>query len=380
MSYDINYDDQRFKDVEADKKEAISETEKLYSGMIDESDQYYQAQINASKEWEKKQTEIQNEQTDFAIEKIEQEKAQTKKDYLKEQSGAYVDWQKQSNEYGAKSEQKAAQGMTNTGYSESSRVSMYNTYQNRVATARESYNTAVLNYNNAIKEARLQNNAALAEIAKQALEEQLKLSLEGFQYKNTLLLEKADKKTELENEYYARYQDVLAQINQENALAEEVRQYNESLALEREQFEWQKAQAEAAKASSSGGGGGGGGGSSSNSNSGGSIKKNSSSGSLSSINKSSSVDLPKETAQSILNLGGPYNADYVAQQVSSGKVTEYTSPSGNTVFKKNSSVTGLPIGGAAATGGTVKSSSSKSSSSSTSGWKKVWNTIKGIFT
>ena len=31
---------------------------------------------------------------------------------------------------------------------ESSKVSMYNTYQNRVATARDSYNRAVLNYNN----------------------------------------------------------------------------------------------------------------------------------------------------------------------------------------------------------------------------------------
>lgn len=258
MSYEINYDDQRFKDVEADKKEAISETEKLYSGMIDESDQYYQAQINASKEWEKKQTEIQNEQTDFAIEQIEQQKEQTRKDYLKEQSGAYVDWRKQSNEYGAEAEEMAASGLTNTGYAESSQVSMYNTYQNRVATARESFNLAVINYNNAIKDARLQNNAALAEIAYQALQKQLELSLEGFQYKNNLLLQKATQKQQIESEYYNRYQNVLQQINQENALAEQIRQFNEQMAFEKEQFNWTKEQA--AKASSGGGGGGSGGG------------------------------------------------------------------------------------------------------------------------
>ena len=252
MSYEINYEDQKFKDVETDKKNAISELEKTYSGMIDKSDSFYQAQIDASKEWEKKQTELQNQQTDFAIKEINQQKDQAKKDYTKEQSGAYADWQKQSNEYGANAEQMAAQGMQNTGYSESSQVSMYNTYQNRVATARESYVRIVQDFDNAITEARLQNNSALAEIAYKSLQQRLELNLQGFQYKNQLLLEQANRKTELEQMYHERWQDVLDQMNTENALAEEIRQYNESMAFEREQFEYQKAQA---AAKSSGGGG-----------------------------------------------------------------------------------------------------------------------------
>lgn len=251
-NYDINYDDQRFKDVEADKKVALSENEKMYSGMINESDKYYQAQIDASKQWADTQTKLQQEQTDFALEKIEQEKDQAKKDYTKEQSGAYVDWQKQSNQYGVNAEQAAANGMQNTGWSESSQVSMYNTYQNRVATARDSYNRIVLDFNNQMTEARLQNSSILAEIAYEAQKQQLELNLQAFNHKNTLLLEQANKKLEIENNYYNRYQDVLDQINKENSLAEQVRQYNESMALEREQFEWQKAQA---AARSSGGGG-----------------------------------------------------------------------------------------------------------------------------
>ena len=81
-------------------------------------------------------------------------------------------------------------------------------------------------------------------------------------------MEKANKKTELENKYYNRYLSVLDQINKENALAEEVRQYNESLAfqkdqaakdqayknaqlaLQREQFNWQKSQASSSSSSS----------------------------------------------------------------------------------------------------------------------------------
>lgn len=269
VDYSINYDDKRLTAVKNDESAALSDLEKTYSGMINQSDKYYQQQIDASKDWVNKQTQLQNQQTDFAIKEIEQNKAQAKKDYTKEQSGAYVDWQKQSDPYGANAEQRAMQGLTNSGYSESAQVQMYNTYQNRVTAARESYQLAVQNYNNMITKARLENNSALAEIAYKGLQQQLELSLQGFQYKNQLVLDKAEKKTALQANYWTRYQDVIKQINTENALAEEVRQYNETLAfqkdqakkdqaykdaqlaLQREQFNWQKEQAK--KSSSSGG-------------------------------------------------------------------------------------------------------------------------------
>ena len=237
MSYEVNYDDERFTEVETEKQEALTETEKLYGGMVSESDNYYQAQIDATKDYAETQKQNQQEQTDFAIEKVEQQKEQAHKDYLKEQTGAYVDWQKQGNQYGANAEKMAAQGLAGTGYSESSQVSMYNTYQNRVASARESYTLAVLNYDNAIKDAILQNNAALAEIAYTALQQQLELSLQGFQYKNNLLLEQASKKLEINTMYYNRWKDVLNQINTENELAEKVRQYDETMAEEKRQYD-----------------------------------------------------------------------------------------------------------------------------------------------
>lgn len=247
-----NYEDERFDKVESDKQQALTEHEQLYAGMIDNVDGFYNAQIEASQQWADKQTQIQNEKTDFAIEQIEQQKDKAHKDYLKEQSGAYVDWQKQSNQYGTNAEQMASAGLTNTGFSESSQVGMYNTYQNRVATAREVYSQAVLNYDNAIKDARLQNNAVLAEIAFETLQKQLELSLQGFQHKNDLLLQQANKKLEIDNAYYNRYLDVLNQINTENAMAEEIRQFNENQAWQTEQnqlnrdFEAQQAEAQRA--------------------------------------------------------------------------------------------------------------------------------------
>ena len=257
--YSIDYEDERLTNITDKQDAATLQTNQMYDGMIESTDKYYNDQINATKEWGDKQAEIQQANTDFIIEKQEQQKDQAHKDYIKEQSGAYVDWQKQSNQYGAEAEKMAANGLTGTGFSESSQVSMYNTYQNRVATARESYNRAVLEYDNAIKEAMLQNNAALAEIAYNTLQTTLSLSLEGFQYKNNLIIAKSDKLLQIDEIYNNQYMKMLDQINTEIALREDVRQFNENILFQEEenqknrdwesaenqiQRDWQSAEAE----------------------------------------------------------------------------------------------------------------------------------------
>ena len=225
-NYDINYDDKRFTDVKTEEKQTLTDNEKLYGDWAADIDSNFDKQIAASKNWEKEQTRLQNEQTDFAIQKIEQERAQAEKDYTKEQSGAYVDWQKQSNQYGANAEQMAAQGLANTGYSESSQVAMYTAYQNRMATARQAFEITKLNFTNAIKEAQLQNSSILAEIAYKAQQEQLTYTIEALQQKNQLLSEKTEREMQIKSFYSTEYQRVLDQINTENALAEQVRQAN----------------------------------------------------------------------------------------------------------------------------------------------------------
>ena len=239
----VNYDDKRFQQVNNEKATALNEVNGMYNNMITSSDKYYQDQINATNKYAEQQKELQQQGTDFAIEKIEQQKDLAKQDYTKEQKGAYSDYQKQSNTYGANAEAMASKGLAGTGYAESSQVSMYNAYQNRVATAKESYNRAIINYDNGIKDAQLQNNSALAEISYNALKTQLELSLQGFQYKNTLLQQQLSAKNEIEDRYYNRWQNVLNQINTENSLAEQQRQFNEQMALQREQISFQKAQA-----------------------------------------------------------------------------------------------------------------------------------------
>jgi hypothetical protein len=207
-------EDLRLNDMEEGKQETTDAND--YGDMIGQVDEVYNEQIQATEEWAQKQQQIQNEQTDFAIEQIEQQKAQAEEDYLKEQSGAYADWQKQSAQHGVNAEKMAAAGMQGTGYSESSQVSMYNTYQNRVAVAKESFSRATLNYNNAITQARMQNNAALAEIAYNAYQQQLQLSLEAFQYKNTLILKAEEQKRQDEREQRAWLLEMEKLKNEQN--------------------------------------------------------------------------------------------------------------------------------------------------------------------
>jgi len=227
----VNYDDDRFKAVEQEQQTALNNVTNTYNNMINNSDKYYQDMARAAEDYGKQQAEIQQANTDFAIEKINQQKEQAQKDYTKEQKGAYVDWQKQSNQYGVNAEQLASSGLRNTGYSESSQVSMYNTYQNRVSQARDTFNRATLDYDNGIREAQLTNNAALAEISYNALQTKLELGLNQFNAKNQLLQQQMAAEQNIKDTYYNRWQDVLKQINTENALAEQQRQFNVQMNL-----------------------------------------------------------------------------------------------------------------------------------------------------
>ena len=241
-SYSVNYEDERFQNVKNEQAQQTNQTNQTYDNILNNSDQYYQNQINATKEYEKTQTELQQAQTDFAVQQIEQQKDKAQQDYTKEQKGAYVDYMKQTK---SNAQNMANSGLSNTGFSESSIVSMYNQYQNRVGTAKESLNNAMINYNNGIQQAILANNEKLAEIAYNSLQTQNQLNQQAFEYKNTIILEKEKALQDINDRYYARYQDVLSQINSEIELQMELdridREYDMWLQEFRaEQEQWQK--------------------------------------------------------------------------------------------------------------------------------------------
>lgn len=241
----IDYNDQRLTDVEKQGAQRKQEVVNNYNQMIQDRDVYTQQQQQNVNSWAQQQTELQQAKTDQTINKINQAKEQGAKDYQREQKGAYTDYMKQSNQYGANAEMMARQGLNNSGYSESSQVSMWNAYQQRFASARESYNKAVLEWDNMMKDAELSNNETLANIAQQKLEKSLEIALQGFEYKNNLILQRENKIDELTNQYNQQYQDVLAQINREYEYEQQQKRWEAEQAQAQKEFEarqmqWQK--------------------------------------------------------------------------------------------------------------------------------------------
>lgn len=344
--YEIDENDSRLTDIEKQGDQMLSGYEADMDKAMDANKSALDG-INAN--LEKGQAKLEasaNAQTEFAIDEIERQKANAKKDYIKEQSGAYKDYQDQVDPYGVNAEKMASAGLDGSGYAESSQVRMYNQYQARVTAARESFQRSIDNYNASITQAKLQNNATLAQIAYDTLVKQAEYAA-TFAMKNVELLtqmagQKVAIKQQNQQNYMSVYQQLIQEAQYDASMAEEQRQFNEAQAENKRQFDetmaqrqaefnWQKAQA-ALKSS--------GGGSSSIKKSSGkkSSSHQTSSSGASAINKddtgskstvsnkttSKETNEPKVDMKSVLALGyGPISASKLNSLVASGRVKEY---------------------------------------------------------
>lgn len=235
--YKVNMNDDRLTAIKTEESQAKNDLNNTYNSMINNTDKFYQDQIQSSKDYTTQQADSQNEKTQQSINEINQQKEQTQADYTKEQKGAYNDYMQQANPYGNQAEKIASMGIQNSGVSESDKTSMYNTYQNRVATARDTLNKTNMNYDNKIAEAKISNNTTIAEIYANAAKEQAQTALQGFQYKNTLIQTKANQLTELGTRYDSKYLNTYNQINSELQSKKETDEYNEKMELQRREDE-----------------------------------------------------------------------------------------------------------------------------------------------
>lgn len=83
-----------------------------------------------------RQQEMNDKIVDTGLQKtqaqVDFEKQQYEQDAQKNAKQLYGNYQKEVSNYGANAETIAAQGLANSGYAESSRVNLYNNYQNNV--------------------------------------------------------------------------------------------------------------------------------------------------------------------------------------------------------------------------------------------------------
>lgn len=233
--YDVNYDDKRFKDVENEKQSELNKYNKTYDNLINERNNFTKEQQDMVDRWENTQKDVANKNLKYQKDLIEQQRKKSEQAYQNEAKASYIDYQKEVDKYGVSRENVVNNGLSNSGYAESSKVDMYNTYQNRLGIARKSMQDAGIEFDNAIRQAQLSNDETLAQNALKALQDKLNIALEGFNYKTEQENNRLNWNNTVNNNYYNRYKDVESQINYENETAEKIRQYNENMAYQKEQ-------------------------------------------------------------------------------------------------------------------------------------------------
>ena len=243
----LNQAQQQINNLGAEKQNAINEYETGYNNQLQQYNDLQAQQQNYINTWAETQKEQQQKQTDYNIGLIEQNKKEAVEETQKQTQDAYVDYMKQTNQYGGALENLASRGLATQGYAESSKVAMYNTYQNRVSTANAALTKANTEYDNQIQQALLNNDAALAETALEQMKQSYELALQGFEYTSNLYNQRLAYLQNIENTYFDRqnqlqsqaaaYAGEIGKIRQyQEELAEEKRQFNEKMAEEKRQF------------------------------------------------------------------------------------------------------------------------------------------------
>ena len=116
---------------------------------------------------------ILDQSDEYLLNNYNTQKQKAEQAYTQEKSAAYTDYQKQVDPYGVQAEQLASSGLSNSGYAESLKTQAYVAYQNRQAVAYQSYQDALVSYNNAFAEAKMQNDSQRAALAFQTFQMQL---------------------------------------------------------------------------------------------------------------------------------------------------------------------------------------------------------------
>lgn len=230
-------EEERYQKVEQERQDALNQSNQTYNDLLAGNTQVAQAQREYTTNWENTQKELADRNADRQIEIQNQNKEKAEKAYKDEaiaSKNAYYDF---INPYGANAEIQAQNGLNNTGYSETTKLGAWNINQNRTAKARASMNDAKLQYDNAMKDIELNRDTTKAQYALEALKMQLDSALEEYNNASQLKINQLNNTQTLDSEYNNRYNNVWNQINTEKQQAEQIRQYEQNYALQKQEFD-----------------------------------------------------------------------------------------------------------------------------------------------
>lgn len=179
------------------------------------------------------QTELNNQAIDESIKSqnaiLDNELAKQEKEATKQSQALYKDYQKNINMYGGNREQEFANGLNNTGYSETVKSDMYNAYQKANSEIRSNLNT-------------LRNDYALqrASIISEGNVQKMKALAESYTTKLNNMLTIFNIKTNQQQFDYQKQRDSIADSRWQKEYENTLRQQELENMYRQQQFDYQK--------------------------------------------------------------------------------------------------------------------------------------------
>lgn len=202
--------------IENEKNTLLNDYNLNYQNQLTEHENLMNQQQAYIDKWAETEKENQQKQTDYNVNLINQNKAEAQKQTDSELGDAYIDYQRGLNQFGGNAEAMATNGLAGTGFAKNTDIAMNITYQNRVSTAKAALKKANTDYDNQIQQALLNNDASLAEIALQQMQQSYQLALQGFEYKTNLQNNKLAYEQSINDSYFNRSQTLQSRIDNYN--------------------------------------------------------------------------------------------------------------------------------------------------------------------
>lgn len=144
-------------------------------------DRWSNEQKTLLQQQQQKQEDLTNRQTQLEVNELERQKQQLDRDTTKATRGLYTDYQKQANQYGVDAERQAQMGLANSGYSETSKVNLYNSYQKNVTETLNNSRQLKSDFDFKIAQAREQGNINLGNNALALYQQQMQLLTQEYE-------------------------------------------------------------------------------------------------------------------------------------------------------------------------------------------------------
>lgn len=211
--------DPRYEQLKTEEQNMQQKSLDLTQGLVEKSSTIAGEQNAFLDTYKEEQKGIVNRGIELEQQKLEQVKTDQAKSFQKDATGAYTDYQKFTNQYGANAEQQAMEGTTGTGFSETSKVRAYGEYQRRYAGAKETMERNNVAVDMAMSEARLKGDVQLAQQALEIYTMKNQNTLRDFEFSSSLALQQVTTNMNIANMFYGRQQDLLNRVTQEKQMA-----------------------------------------------------------------------------------------------------------------------------------------------------------------